>query len=498
MTMEENRLLRLLHVEDSPDDAELIRAELEAGGFRVEYRRVETAEELRRALNELNWDAVISDFSLPTLEAPAVLKIFRETAIDIPFIVVSGQVGEETAVELMRTGAHDYVMKDRLARLVPAIERELNEAGSRRVRKLAEEALLVNANLLREINAALGEGLLVFDCQGRAVLANPEAERLLGRSEEELKGNDLHEMVHSRKPDGSRYAVEECPIRNAIRQKQILCSDDDVFVRRDGSFFNVSYVATPLEGTGSAATVLVFKDITEQKRMDAELRNSRNQLRALSEFLQSVREDERTRIARELHDELGQMLTALKIDVGWLIRRLEGNQDAIPSKLDAMDNMLDKTVDAVRRISSDLRPWILDDLGLAAAMEWLAEQFSLRNGVECTLSVGDDDDLDLDSRIATTIFRIVQEALTNVSRHAEAQHVQVNVRRTDGHVVVQISDDGRGFDPVEAASRKRFGLLGIRERVEMLDGYVEFSSSPGAGTTVHVTLPIQIESQEAQ
>ncbi len=490
------RKLRLLQIEDAPDDAELIAAELRHGGFEVHNLRVDSAEAMKAALNGGTWDCVISDFNLPGFSPGAALWLLRERKLDIPFIVVSGCIGEETAVALMKAGAHDYLMKDHLVRLVPAVERELREAALRRERHVALERLATNEKLLRDITSALGEGILTQDCDGNLIFMNPEAERLLGWREFELVGRNIHDTVHYLKADGSPSPREECPIRVLLTTRSTYRSDDDIFVRKDGSVFPVSYVATPILENGEVvAFVTAFQDISERKLAELEIRESRRQLRALSRFQQTVREEERTRIARELHDELGQVLTALRIDLGWLQPRVGSGDQRVNDKLVAMSRLVDGTVDSVRRISGDLRPGMLDDLGLAAAIEWLVEQFRARHGIACELAMSSDE-FTLSDQLATAVFRIVQEALTNVARHAKASQVSVTIEDTGESIDLEVADNGLGFEFSPQAGKKTYGLLGMRERVNMLGGNMEISGSGGKGTVVRATIPFVHQGEE--
>ena len=202
--------LRILHVEDSGDDAALLRLELEAAGYQLHYRQVETASEMADLLRSEPWDVVLSDFNLPTFNAYDALRILKDSGRDIPLIVVSGFIGEMDAVALMKAGAHDYVMKDKLARLGPAIEREIKEAASREQRRQADHALAANRKLLENINRSLGEGLLVLDMNGHLLMMNAEAERLLGWTQAELA------PVRSMRPStASAPTALRCPARNA-------------------------------------------------------------------------------------------------------------------------------------------------------------------------------------------------------------------------------------------------------------------------------------------
>lgn len=482
--------LRLLLVEDSVDDAELIIIELTHAGFDVSATRVESAAEMQAALHSQPWHAIISDYNLPRFSAEAALATFQACHLDLPFIVVSGHIGEESAVALMKAGADDFVMKGKLARLAPALQRGLREAVMRREHREAQERLADSEKLLRAMSSAMGDGILVQDQQSRLMFMNPEAERLLDWSEAELAPLDIHDTIHSVLGNGTPHLRESCPILNVTRTGGVYRSYDDVFVCRNGELLPVSYVVTPImEQEEIVATVTVFQDITARKQMESELRESRGQLRALSTFLQTVREEERKRIARELHDELGQALTALKIDLDWLQARPAAQEERVATKLQSMGQVLGKTVESVRRIAEDLRPGMLDDLGLAAAIEWQVEQFQGRTGIRCELRMNRDE-FELNDRVATSVFRIIQEALTNVARHAAADAVVITLEENAGEIRLEVRDNGQGFQP--GPKPRSYGLLGIRERVNMLGGEVDIQSKPGNGTRVQATIPLQL------
>lgn len=223
------------------------------------------------------------------------------------------------------------------------------------------------------------------------------------------------------------------------------------------------------------------------RRLDSE-----EELRALSERLLLVQEEERTRIARELHDDLGQSLTALKMDVGGLVEMLQPSAAGGPLQnrlISRIVGTLDDTVTAVQRLSSELRPSVLDDLGLAAAIEAEALRFEQRTGIECEISVPDQDGVQVSGPAVTAIYRIVQEALTNVARHADATRVEVRLRQRPGELLLEIRDDGRGITSEEVGDRFSFGLIGIRERADMVGGTVHFEGVSGRGTIVSVRIP---------
>jgi signal transduction histidine kinase len=220
------------------------------------------------------------------------------------------------------------------------------------------------------------------------------------------------------------------------------------------------------------------------------LHNARlfQQLRALASHLQVAREEERTNIAREIHDEFGQALTALKMDLAWLGHRLLKEQTDLQTKMDAMSSLLDTTIQNVRRVATELRPGLLDQLGLTAAIEWQAQEFTERTGIEHELSLGDED-IQLQLDIATAIFRIFQETLTNVVRHSRATHIAVELRDTPDEVVLIVRDNGKGISPSRVVDPQSLGLIGMRERARTWGGAVTVEGIPGGGTNVVVRIP---------
>ena len=229
--------------------------------------------------------------------------------------------------------------------------------------------------------------------------------------------------------------------------------------------------------------------IIERKRSHEELIHSREELRGLTAHLQSLREAERTEIAREIHDVLGQTLTAMKMDLSWIQKRLGDRPEDVRDKIGQLSGFIDGIIDTVRRLSSELRPDMLDDLGLAAAIEWYAEEFQKRTGVPCRVSYNTEE-AGLDGAAAIGIYRIFQEALTNIIRHAEATEVSVDLVRDDRLVTLTVSDNGRGITAEEIGNPRSLGLVGIRERALSCGGAVAIHGAPGKGTTVKVEIPL--------
>lgn len=252
-----------------------------------------------------------------------------------------------------------------------------------------------------------------------------------------------------------------------------------------------------LAGLSAAGVILLLglaalalrRELAREAALTAELRASHQQLRELAAALQEVRETEQVRIARELHDELGQHLTGLKMDIAWLGGRLPQDPPELARKAEGMKKLIDTAVKSVRRLASELRPLVLDDLGLVAGLEWLVQDFSTRHGIEVALNMDIGDAAPPDAQ-ASALFRILQESLTNVARHAGASRVQVALTHADGRLVLSVEDNGQGFAD-GAGKRGSFGLIGIRERAIMLGGQASVSSRPGEGTQVEVSIPLQ-------
>lgn len=351
--------LRILLLEDNAPHAELVEHFLRASGLNFNLTRVETREGFIEQIEQHPPDMILSDYALPVFDGYAALAIAKEKVPNIPFIFVTGTMGEEVAIETLKNGATDYVLKTRLARLGPAVQRALRESADRRERQQAED----------------------------------------------------------------------------------------------------------------------------------KLRKSLDQLRALSSYLQYVREEERTRIAREVHDELGQALTGLKLDLSWLATRLARNRQPVQDKVRTMTEHIDETIQTVRRIATELRPGILDSLGLVAALEWQANEFQSRTGIPCVVTTTVADTL-WDQQFSTVFFRIFQETLTNVIRHAKATSVDVRLAEDGDDLKLSVKDNGRGISEDEIANTRSIGLIGMRERAMLIGGELNLQGTPGQGTLVTLRVPL--------
>ncbi len=350
-------------------------------------------------------------------------------------------------------------------------------------RKRAEEALRRNEENFKSLIENALDLIIIVDTDGTISYASPAVERLLGFAPEEYVGRDFHEAVH----------LDDAP--KVMKPTRGLSPSSDIRVRhRDGTWrYFEGIVKKRVSGGRVAGVVINARDITERKRADEELKTSRQQFRDLSAHLQAIREQERKEIARDLHDELGQALTALKMELSWLEKKLPENDAMLHEKVSSMSRVVDNTVRMVQRISTELRPGILDDLGLIAAIEWQAAQFQERTGIRCRLELTGKN-IALDQDRSAAIFRIFQETLTNVARHAQASGVRVSLKEKGDNLVLRIKDNGKGITRDQILDSKSLGLIGIRERAYSLGGEARITGAAGKGTTVTVTIPAQAPS----
>lgn len=322
--------------------------------------------------------------------------------------------------------------------------------------------------------------------------ANPSAAAMFGTTVQAMEGSPLQQFIPrdqrlSNEPASTRY-FGNTGIR--LRMKGRRASDYAVTgLKANGQHFPLEGSISSLAENGHSLYTIILRDITERKQVQEQLEQSYSQLRELSAALQTIREEERKHIARELHDDLGQLLATLRVDLALL--QQQHSNDVAARKLQAgMDELLMSAITSLRRIASNLRPRALDEGGLYFALESLRQEFVSRYGIACTLDANEED-LILDDAYSTAIFRIAQEALTNITRHAEARKVLLSLYRTDGLLQITIHDDGRGIAEKDMDKASSFGLIGMRERVWALHGDIAIVSDGGTRIMIRLPLPPQ-------
>ncbi len=385
------------------------------------------------------------------------------------------------------------------------------------------EALTPWTRRLQLLLESTGEGIFGIDTDGCCTFINRAGAQMLGWPTDRVLGMNMHDLIHHTHADGSHYPEADCLIFNAFRQGLPCRIDREVLWRADGSPFSAEYSSYPILDAGAVqGAVVTFVDITKRRRAEAllhearadleqrvavrtsELSSALEQLRELSAHLDTVREDERTRIARDIHDELGSLLVALKMDVEWTAKRVE-DRPALHAKCDGMGRLIATAVDNVGRIITDLRPSILDHQGIWAALEWQAQEFIEAAELRCDLQVHIAAGVRAPSgvhgeRWAIAVFRIFQEMLSNVARHAQAGAVSMRlyVDGPPGPVLhVMVRDDGVGAPDAALSRPQSYGVLGMRERAGHFGGAVRIDSAPGRGTCVRLTMPLPQEAADA-
>ena len=391
----------------------------------------------------------------------------------------------EESLELQVQARTAELLKVNNALQVEIAERAQAEEAFRRSERQQSQTSKFN----QAVMANMGEGLYTLDTRGLVTYINPAAERLFGWSSAELLGRKMHDVTHYRYPDGRPFPADECAGLQVLQKGVVLSDHEDVFIRKDGTFFPVVYSSSPMASDGGiVGLAVVFRDMTAQKQAEEELRRSREELRALAARLQAAREEERTQLAREIHDELSGTLTALKMDLSLLPDRAAKNRDLFLEKLNSMSELIDRTLAHVHTIVAELRPVVLDKLGLVAAIEWQTGEFQDRSGIVCETHLPTEE-IPLDPERSTAVFRILQEALTNVARHANATKVIVALRSEAGSLILTVSDNGKGIDETMIFAHHSMGLLGMRERALFFGGKTEVSRLAGRGTLVSVRIP---------
>jgi len=335
------------------------------------------------------------------------------------------------------------------------------------------------------------DAIITVDEAQNIVLFNRAAEQVFRVRREEMLGTPLDRLLPARFRGAHRGHIEIFG-RTGVTSRRMGDVTTLWGVRADGEEFPIEASISQALESGKRYYTVILRDITLRKQHEDALRESQRELRELSARVLEAREEEKAHIARELHDELGQLLTALKMDLAWLRERLPPGDTDAAERAERMGRVLDQTVGSTRRISADLRPLMLDDLGLAEAANWLVGDFASRSGVQCEIRMTGNGGLEgIDKSVATAIYRALQESLTNIARHAGARQAWVSVGADNGEIFFEVEDDGRGIAPADLAKTRSLGLKGMRERVDYLGGSIEVTRAPRGGTRVRVRLPAQ-------
>ncbi|HSA63822.1 MAG TPA: PAS domain-containing protein [Nitrospira sp.] len=477
--------MRILMVEDNPGDVRLLREYLlgQRGSEDFQHLQVDRLAQALASLDEASFDAVLLDLSLPDSQGIGTLNKVHAAKPGMPIVVMTGLDDEALGLQLLQAGAQDYLVKGEVS--ASLLRRTLRYAVER---KRAEVELRRSEIFLQSIVENIPHMIFVKDASElRFVRFNKAGEELLGHTREDLIGKSDYEMFPKDEADFFTDAD-----RDVLRNRKVLdISEEPILTRGKGlRYLHTKKIPIVDENEQPLYLLGISEDITERKRAENQLQRSFELLRTLSQRLDVVREEERTRIARELHDELGVRMTCMKMDLSRLLAMMRESlfpREKMQEKIRAMNTEVDSTIAEVQRLAAELRPGVLDDLGLVAAIEWQCQDFERRSGIRCFCEASFDQ-IEISPSRATAAFRICQEALTNVARHAKATFVRVLMKKKDDHVLIEIQDNGQGIPPERLNDASSLGLLGMKERSMAIGGLLDIAGWPGKGTTVTLRL----------
>jgi signal transduction histidine kinase len=447
-------VLGILILEDSLLDAELVGTRLSEGGIGCELVRVQSRDAFAAALEEGGVDLILADYALPGFDGLSALRLAKELRPRVPFIFVSGTLGEEVAIETLKCGATDYVLKHRLERLLPAVRRAMREAEERRERERTEEDLARLASFPR-------------------LSPTPNLETA---GEPTFVASATQQRFPNLVESGRRHPIfaNLRPVYQEIGESGGQPATSEVWVDDQGLS---SQAASALENAW------LYKELGDRERA----------LQNLVKRLLGAQEEERRRVAYEVHDGLAQVAVAAHQNLQAFARRYTPESEQGRKELDRILGQVRRTVSDARRVIANLRPPALDDLGLAAAISLEVERLNEEGyRVDCEEHLGDER---LPKEMEIALFRVAQEALTNIRKHAGTKWLKIELRRRDAEVYLEVRDFGRGFDPAALETLggrpgERVGFAGMRERVGMLGGELEIQSRPEAGTFVAAKIPL--------
>jgi PAS domain S-box-containing protein len=346
--------------------------------------------------------------------------------------------------------------------------------------------------MFRDVMEFAPDAFILVDVKGKIAQINTQAEQLFGYQREELNGQPVEVLIPQRLRNKDRGYRN----RYIRRPHGLMAGVNAQCMRKDGSEFPGDINLSPLETNRGRLVMAVVRDVSSRRQAEIAVEQSRQRLREMTAQNEAEREEERKHIAREVHDELGQVLSALRMDISLLGMHYGALNQTLVDKLSSMKGLVDRAIQGVRNVTANLRPAALD-MGLTPAIEWLCTEFTEHNLVPCRLHTLEDS-ISLDETRDVLVFRIVQESLTNITRYAHASQVDVTLGRNGGHLWVEVRDDGRGFDLAATTQRKSFGLLGMHERALALGGQIHFTSAPGQGTVIHLSIPIDDSSDTSR
>lgn len=476
--------IKIVMLEDNETDAEIITRFLRKEKLDFESLLVSSRPSFINALGKLKPDVILADNSLPQFSGLEALKLVRETPGDIPFILVTGSMTDEFAADIMKSGADDYILKDRLTRLPDAIRSAIEKRRTERERADAINRLVQSEAKYRSLLESAPDAMVVVNNEGLIEMVNIQTEKMFGYSANELVGKRVRMLFPERFRESEMIANLE--MYNSMRATQGF----EFFARRnDGGEFPVEVRLSPFTTAEGTLTTAAVRDITERKQaetalkvMEQEILNQKIQeQKRIARAIIKAQEKERNRIGQELHDNVNQILAGTKL---YLQIAKEDDLD-VKQLIDSSLEMIDRSISEIRMLSArNVTP--LKNINLEQLLLTMTERMNEASGTNVNLNYGAGD-RPIDDDVKLNIYRIVQEQMNNILKHAEAKNVEVKVTPEDGKIRVLVADDGKGFDVNK--KRKGIGISNMMNRVESFNGEFHFDSSPGAGCKIEMVLP---------
>jgi two-component system, NarL family, sensor histidine kinase UhpB len=467
-----SRPLRFVLLEDDPNDAELITLTLAKDGVDVEWLYAATEAEFRKALAGAP-DMVLADYTLPGFDGLAALRIALAERPDTPFIFVSGSLGEERAIEALKSGATDYVLKDRLQRLPSVVHRALTEAHERRERRIAQGALEEQRVLLEALMDSLPEMIYAVDVENRLTVVNGALLQTLRKKRQDVIGRRLSELWSE-----ENVVDMEAQAATTMRTGRTLTDQERAWILADGSVRWFTFTHVPLRDHGVVSgLVCTVQEVTTRKALEQEILEISNR--------------EQRRLGSDLHDGLGQELTGLSLLMKGLEVQLSREAPQYLPQVTKISDLLARAIQSTRSLARGLAPVNLERGGLPEALKHLAARCTDMYNLECTFSNGAQKLPELEEGAATHLYRIAQEATTNAARYARAKSIDIELRSTGRKLQLSIADDGIGLSAGLAQGRPGMGLKIMEYRARMLGGAINFEE-PGAGTRIVLSAPLNL------
>lgn len=465
--------LRIVLLEDDANDAELIELELERNGIAADFVHVATQAAFRRAVGGKAPDLVLADYKLPGFDGLAALKIAQECCRDVPFIFVSGSLGEERAIEALKSGATDYVLKDRLQRLPAVVTRALTEARERRERGLAEIQIEKQRRLITTLIDSLPEIVYTADSSLKLTVVNRALLETLGKKRQEVLGRRLSE-VWPEEPVQEMEAQASATIRTG----RPATDRELAWVQADGSLRWFTFTQVPLHDHGDVqGLVCTLQDVTARKALEQEILEISNR--------------EQRRLGSDLHDGLGQELTGLSLLLKGLEVQLAREAEQYLPQISKISDLLARAIQSTRSLARGLAPVNLERGGLPEALRHLAARCTDMYSLQCSFLNNAHKLPDLEEGAATHLYRVAQEATTNAARYARGTSIVIELRTMGRKLQLSITDDGIGLQAGLAQRKPGMGLKIMEYRARMLGGSIEFES-PERGTRVVLTAPLHL------